>query len=89
MTLLSVNTTSCLFYLNCVFGSNFILVTIDTHLFMTIALDKDTKQSYFVLFSMQCSILFLMSSFARVGKVLFTTVFSVACHTMKGNNMFS
>lgn len=61
VTPLSVNTTSCLVYLNYLFGSDFILVTINTYLSMTIALDKDTKEYYFVLFSMQCSTLFLIS----------------------------
>lgn len=43
VTTLSVNTTSSLVYLNCVFGSDFIFVMTNTHLPMTIALDKDTK----------------------------------------------
>lgn len=65
MTTLSVNTTSSLFYLNCVFGSDFIFVMTNTHLPMTFALDKDTKQYDFVLFSMQCSSLFLISSVCK------------------------
>lgn len=55
-TPLSANTTSCLVYLNCVFGSDFILVMINIHLSMTIALDKDTKGYYF--FCLPCSVAF-------------------------------
>ena len=50
VTIVSVTTDSCSVYLNCVFGSDFILVVINTHLSMTIALDKDTKEYYFFLF---------------------------------------
>lgn len=82
VTPLSVNTTSCLVYLNCVFGSDFILVMIHTHLSMTIALDKDTKEYYFVLFSTQCTILFLMSPFSknRQGNVYCCILCSSSCH---------
>lgn len=82
VTPLSVNTTSCLVYLNCVFGSDFILVMINTHLSMTIALDKDTKEYYLVLFSTQDSILFLMSPFSKnwQGNVYHCILCSLSCY---------
>lgn len=43
VTSLSVNTTGCLVYLNCMFGSDFLPVMINTHLSTTIGLDKDKK----------------------------------------------
>ena len=94
MTPLSVNTTSCLVYLNCVFGSDFLLPKINTHLHMTIALDKDTKEYYFVLFSMLCSILCLISFILILASPSMTwqgtvTIFSVVCHTMKRNTRFA
>lgn len=82
MTTLSVNTTSSLVYLNCVFGSDFIFVMTNTHLPMTFALDKDTKQYDFVLFSMQCSSLFLISSVCKNQQdtFLYCVLYSFSCH---------
>ena len=88
VTPLSVNTTSCLVYLNCVFGSDFILAKSNKHLHMTIALDKDTKEYYFVLFPILCSILCLISfililaspSMTWQGTVYYYILCSLSCH---------
>lgn len=83
---LSVNTTTCLVYLNCVFGSDFILAELTSTCIWQLLWIKDTRY-YFVSFSMLCSILCLISFILILASPSMTwqrygyyILYSLSCH---------